>query len=90
MWQRENDVEVRRWQKLAQPILHPLFSFQAATIWAMPITTTMILVVLVLAVITTINMHSQTNCVTIRQFFQHSLTVWIELFYAWMTEYFAL
>lgn len=72
-------MEIRSWQELAHTVLQPLLAFESATIRAMPVTTTVILVMRMITTIALIHMHSDSCCVAIRQLFQHTLTVWIEL-----------
>lgn len=43
--QRKNQMIIRRWQQFLQPVFNPFFSFQTATIGAMAVAATVVLIV---------------------------------------------
>lgn len=80
MRQSEDHMVVRRWQQFIYPCLDPLFLFHAPAIWAMPVTATMVLQMLVFAMrlCALVMVHAYTGCMAFAQPAENSLAIRIE------------
>ena len=83
-------MKIGRWQQFTHPVLQPLLPLQSATVRAMPIATAVILVMLMVASVALVQMHTQLYSMAFRQLLQYTLTVSIELFCTMVSEDFCL
>jgi Ni,Fe-hydrogenase I cytochrome b subunit len=85
-------VEVFDRQQLAHPVIYPLVTLCSTTIRAVPVTTTMILMmdILTRGFIALVCVDAQPYGMAFGQLSKYHLRIWIEGLYVIMSEYFLL
>ena len=85
-------VIILRWKQLAHPIIYPVIPLGATTVWAVPIATTMILIMYMAttAVVALVDVYAYIFSVTLTQFIKYILTVFVKSCNRWMVEYLLL